>query len=267
MLFLGVLASLLAAWHVNADLEARYPSANSFVFDSVFWVDRGDWKCTSQQVKRLNKAIDEARVLTQSAVNALSAPGSEGSFAFRSWFGDKMKFPKISKQKGNGVTENSLVYACPPVGDNYCQNPKSLASVRGHVPGEEWHGPTLMILCQSFFASKSTINDVATNWRVSGRVGATTNAGQTLVHEYQHMTKVTGQSNACNDVPDPFTKERNSVTGRPRACYSPDWYHMILMSIHSCRSISDQLKIKNAENYNIFAGFVYAWPEKAKSAY
>ncbi|KAK2064640.1 hypothetical protein LY76DRAFT_612015 [Colletotrichum caudatum] len=254
MRFLGLLASLLAAWHVNADLEERDPSVNTFKFDSVFWVGQGDWKCTSGQVKQLNKAIDEARALTQSAVAALSVQGSEDSFAFRTWFGQNWQFPKIPKQKGNGVTENSLVYSCPPVGDKYCQNPKSLAAARSQYPGTAWHGPTLMILCPSFFASKSTIDSVTLDWRVSGRVRSTGNAGLTLVHEFQHMTKVTGLSDVCFDVPDP-------MAGRSKACYSPEWYVE-----HTCMGISDKLKITNAENYALFAAFIKAWPEKARPA-
>ncbi|WDK20727.1 hypothetical protein CGRA01v4_12014 [Colletotrichum graminicola] len=288
MRFLGLLASLLAAWHVSADLEERDPSVNSFVFDSVFWVDRGDWKCTKQQVKQLNKAIDDARAVTQLAVSALSAQGSEDSYAFRTWFGQsnaapEMKtsiinnhfqsaqrnlirptfpaqlimkdwqFPKISKQKGNGVTENSLVYSCPPPGDKYC-DPTSLAAARSQFPGTPWRGPTLVILCPGFFASKSTIESVAVDWKVAGKVMPTRNAGLTLVHEFQHMPKVTGLNNVCVDVPDPARGK--SANGRPKGCYSP----------RCCVGISDELKITNAENYAIFAGFIRAWPEKSKPA-
>ncbi|EFQ28361.1 uncharacterized protein GLRG_03505 [Colletotrichum graminicola M1.001] len=258
MRFLGLLASLLAAWHVSADLEERDPSVNSFVFDSVFWVDRGDWKCTKQQVKQLNKAIDDARAVTQLAVSALSAQGSEDSYAFRTWFGQNWQFPKISKQKGNGVTENSLVYSCPPPGDKYC-DPTSLAAARSQFPGTPWRGPTLVILCPGFFASKSTIESVAVDWKVAGKVMPTRNAGLTLVHEFQHMPKVTGLNNVCVDVPDPARGK--SANGRPKGCYSPRWYVE-----YTCVGISDELKITNAENYAIFAGFIRAWPEKSKPA-
>ncbi|KAK1991214.1 hypothetical protein LX36DRAFT_590968 [Colletotrichum falcatum] len=251
MRLLGLLACLLTAWHVNA-----------FTFDSVFWVDQGDWKCSKAQLKILNRRIDEARAAAQSAARVLSASKSEDSQAFRTWFGESKRperrpgtrdwqFPRMPRQRGPGVTENSLVYACPPAqADNYCANANVGAAV--HNPRDSWGGPTLTILCPPFFASTSTVEDETLGWRMSGRVRTRRNTGLTLIHEFQHMNKVTGYGNVCTDVSDPSTG---------RGCYSADWY---VEHVVACMRISDSQKIKNAENYALFAGYIQAWPEKAR---
>ncbi|KAK2004671.1 hypothetical protein LX36DRAFT_649734 [Colletotrichum falcatum] len=287
MRFIGLLLSLLAAWYANAaKLEKRNPTVPTFLFDTIFWVERGDWKCNKAQVTQLSKAIEEARGLAQSAVTALSASKAEQSDAYRTWFGQSNASPqkkttiinmhflpaqrnlipptskttfnkmneKFTNARGKGVTKDSLVYACPPPGDSYCKIPNTLALIMSQTPGSGWDGPTMMILCPAFFTSKASIDAVAKDWRASGSVKTSANPALTLIHEFQYMTRLTGQSNVCTTVPDPSSKGVDSITGKPKGCYSPE----------CCMRLSDELKIKNAENYNMFAGFIRAWPEKAK---
>ncbi|KAK1980081.1 hypothetical protein LZ30DRAFT_750981 [Colletotrichum cereale] len=223
MRFLGLLALLLAA------------SADSLVFNS-------------EQVKILNKAVDEARDLSQIAVKALSVPRSERSATFEFLFGETTfldhgwETPKKPKQRGKDVTEHSLVYACPSSEESFCKDPHTLAFV---LTSGQWDGPTMVLMCPPFFQDQTPIKSVIQGWRDSEEIQPTINAGMTLLHEFQHIPKVTGRSNVCIDVPDPDNSEE--------ACYSPD----------CCVRLSDDLKIRNAENYNLFAGAVMAWPERA----
>ncbi|KAK2038564.1 hypothetical protein LZ31DRAFT_559484 [Colletotrichum somersetense] len=285
----GLLASLLVACHVNADLETRAPSLNPLHYDTVFYVAEGGWVCSKKQLKFLNKALDEARFTAKSAATALSVEKSEQSFAYRLWFGesnatpDKRKlilknhyqsvsenmvhpttptgmkpqdlsFYNTRKQKGSGVTENSLIYSCPPLEDSLCKKHKMNAAVNQNLPSRA----TLVILCPYFFEKTSSIESVAMEWRVAGRVIGSSrqmNSGLTLIHEFQHMAKVTGPENVCHDMPDPSSTQLDPATRRPKACYSPD----------CCTRLSDSHKIQNAENYGLYAGYIQAWPEKARA--
>ncbi|KAK2024076.1 hypothetical protein LX32DRAFT_686078 [Colletotrichum zoysiae] len=285
----GLLVSLLAACHVNADLETRAPSLNPLHYDTVFYIAEGGWVCSKKQLKFLNKVLDEARSTARSAAAALSVEKSEQSIAYLTWFGQSnatpdmrksilknhyqsvsenmvypttptgMKLQDLSfyntrKQKGNGVTENSLIYSCPPPEDRFCIKYNYNAAVKHNLPSRA----TLVVLCPHFFEKTSSIESVATSWRVAGRVIQSTkqaNAGLTLIHEFQHMAKVTGPENVCHDMPDPSSRQLDPATRRPKACYSPD----------CCMKLSDSYKIQNAENYGLYAGYIQAWPEKARA--
>ncbi|KAK1980406.1 hypothetical protein LZ30DRAFT_594837 [Colletotrichum cereale] len=263
----------------NATIQAR---DRSFTFDNVFWVSGGTWACKEKRISELNNAIDEARAVTQLAVQALRKPGSEKSEAYKTWFGkgnaspeiknsilknnyeallrnlvrptsrtyydrhEQIPFPKLSNNPKT-VTTQSLVFACPPEEQQMCHR-GSDAFVISAKETWDYTGTTFLAMCPDFFGREKAMAEQAAEWRHNRKMRREIPRSIILIHEFQHMARATGFDNHRTDVQDPWSRGN---------CYSPE----------CCQNIPDESKIRNAENYGRFAAHVYTWPKTIKKRF
>ncbi|KAK1990864.1 hypothetical protein LX36DRAFT_647296 [Colletotrichum falcatum] len=233
-----------------------------FTFDKIFWVNDGPYRCTSKQKGAILAAIDDAHILTHKVIEALSVRHAEQSTAFLTWFGQEhsfkslitnLKHPQLpikidglNNRAPSPATANSLVYACNP------ETPKdtALAITHSPSPGDPYDGPTYLAFHHLFFEENLSLQQMVNEWkRIPYRKKFIPSRALTLIHEFQHMYLATGLDHWCDDVPDPAVKSRHAK------CYDFDC---------SCKSIPDNQKIINAQNFAIFAEYIYTWPETAK---
>ncbi|KAF4331992.1 hypothetical protein FBEOM_14220 [Fusarium beomiforme] len=275
MILLFFLPYILWAALARATLTPRQP------FDTAFYVFNGAWPCSQDQLKTISTAIDEAHSLAKAAVDALSKPSAEQSIAFDSWFGSsngtpdrkdiilKRHFQTVSEnlvpataaaqfrlshspflnpQQGFTITESSLVYACPPAGEPVCDG-NTVAAVQSRTGSRAAvFGATLLVLCPDFFGNKPNLDSAVQLWKTEHTLGDNLSRGFALVHEVQHMMQGTeSEEERCDDLLDPFEDNKD--------CYSAS----------CCFRLSDAQKIKNAQNYAIYALDVLAFPETAGS--
>ncbi|RBR17559.1 hypothetical protein FVER53590_12078 [Fusarium verticillioides] len=259
----------------QATLTPRKP------FDTAFYVFNGAWPCSQDQLKTISGAIDEAHDLAKAAINVLSKSGSEQSIAFDSWFGSsngtpdrrdiilKRHFqavlenlvpstaaaqfrlshsPFLNPQQGFTITESSLVYACPPASEPLCDG-NTVAAVQSATGSRAAvFGATLLVLCPDFFENKPNLDSAVQLWKTEHTLGDNLSRGFALVHEVQHMMQATeSEEERCDDLQDPFEANKD--------CYSAS----------CCFRLSDAQKIKNAQNYAIYALDVLAFPDTAGS--
>ncbi|KAK2060141.1 hypothetical protein LY76DRAFT_591638 [Colletotrichum caudatum] len=257
-----------------ANWETR-DTSSTFTFDKTFWVNDGHLRCTSEQKDTIIEAIEEARGLTNQVIKALSAIYAEKSPAYLTWFGKENSTPEMRKSilehnfrsllrnlrrpelaiKINGegspvpspATAKSLIYACDPAkpDGNVLASTLSINSV---IQSPD---PTYVLFNDNFFTARRarTLQEVAKQWKdVPYRKANFDTRSLTLIHEFQHMYRATGPDRYCTDVRDPAYKTIS------RGCYS----------IYCCRSLPDNKKIVNAENFAFIAAYIYTWPETAK---
>ncbi|KAK1996442.1 hypothetical protein LX36DRAFT_580335 [Colletotrichum falcatum] len=212
----------------------------SFTFDNTFWVNEGHFRCTSEQKASITAAITEAQFLTKRAVQALSVKNAEKSKAFLTWFGKA----------------HSLIYACSP--ENFeVEGVSMYAKTSTPVADHPYPGPTYVTFYPTFFKKETglTIQETAKEWKLNKKLEFLSARSLLLIHEFQHMWLATGPDRFCIDVPDP---EHNGKA----ACYSISCRGT---DSHSCMSVADNLKIKNAQNFANFAAYIYTWPKRAKA--
>ncbi|KAF4448237.1 hypothetical protein F53441_8344 [Fusarium austroafricanum] len=230
------------------------------------------------QLKIISTGIDDAHFLTKAAINALNKPGSEQSIAYASWFGAKnanadrknvilerhfksvleslvpqsaaaqfrlTHSPHFNPQRGYSITPSSLVYACPPAEAEVCEG-DTVAAVQSRTDDRDAvFGATLLAICPSFFGGKATLDDAVQLWKKELTLGDNIPRGFVLLHEVQHMLQATEKGERCDDLMDPYDSNK--------WCYSAS----------CCNRLSDADKIKNAQNYAIFALDVLAFPDTA----
>ncbi|KAF5975961.1 hypothetical protein FCOIX_7403 [Fusarium coicis] len=275
MLLSYFLPFVLCACLGQATLNPRKP------FDTAFYVFNGAWPCSQDQLKTISGAIDEAHDLAKAAISVLSKSGSEQSIAFDSWFGSsngtparrdiilKRHFqsvlenlvpstaaaqfrlshsPFLNPQQGFTITESSLVYACPPASEPLCDG-NTVAAVQSATGSRAAvFGATLLVLCPGFFENKPNLDSAVQLWKTEHTLGDNLSRGFALVHEVQHMMQATeSEEERCDDLQDPFEANKD--------CYSAS----------CCFRLSDAQKIKNAQNYAIYALDVLAFPDTAGS--
>ncbi|CZR38346.1 uncharacterized protein FPRO_06463 [Fusarium proliferatum ET1] len=275
MLLSNFLPFVLWACLGQATLTPRKP------FDTAFYVFNGAWPCSQDQLKTISGAIDEAHDLAKAAINALSKPGSEQSIAFDSWFGSSNGTPDrrdiildrhfqavlenlvpstaaaqfrlshspfLNPQQGSTITESSLVYACPPPSEPVCDG-NTVAAVQSATGSRAAvFGATLLVLCPDFFGNKPSLDSAVQLWKTEHTLGDNLSPGFALVHEIQHMIQATeSEEERCDDLQDPFEDNKD--------CYSAS----------CCFRLSDAQKLKNAQNYAIYALDVLAFPDTAGS--
>ncbi|EWZ47488.1 uncharacterized protein FOBCDRAFT_315640 [Fusarium oxysporum Fo47] len=275
MIALYFLPFVLWACLGQAILTPRKP------FDTAFYVFNGAWSCSQDQLKTISGAIDEAHDLSKAAINVLSKPSSEQSIAFESWFGSsngtpnrrdiilKRHFqavlenlipstaaaqfrlshsPFLNPQQGSTITESSLVYACPPPSEPVCDG-NTVAAVQSATGSRAAvFGATLLVLCPDFFGNKPNLDSAVQLWKTEHTLGDNLSRGFALVHEVQHMIQATeSEEERCDDLQDPFEDNKD--------CYSAS----------CCFRLSDAQKLKNAQNYAIYALDVLAFPDTAGS--
>ncbi|EMT66953.1 hypothetical protein FOC4_g10003492 [Fusarium odoratissimum] len=263
MIALYFLPFVLWACLGQAILTPRKP------FDTAFYVFNGAWPCSQDQLKTISGAIDEAHDLSKAAINVLSKPSSEQSIAFESWFGSsngtpdrrdiilKRHFqavlenlvpstaaaqfrlshsPFLNPQQGSTITESSLVYACPPPSEPVCDG-NTVAAVQSATGSRAAvFGATLLVLCPDFFGNKPNLDSAVQLWKTEHTLGDNLSRGFALVHEVQHMIQATeSEEERCDDLQDPFEDNKD--------CYSAS----------CCFRLSDAQKLKNAQNYAIYA--------------
>ncbi|KAH7253528.1 uncharacterized protein BKA55DRAFT_663016 [Fusarium redolens] len=275
MIVFHLLSFVLWACLGQATLTPRKP------FDTAFYVFNGAWPCSEDQLKTISGAIDEAHDLAKAAINILSKPESEQSIAFESWFGTsngtpdrrdiilKRHFqavldnlvpstaaaqfrlshsPFLNPQQGFTITESSLVYACPPPASPVCDG-NTVAAVQSATGSRAAvFGATLLVLCPDFFGNKPNLSSAVELWKSEHTLGDNLSPGFALVHEVQHMIQATeSEEERCDDLQDPFEDNKD--------CYSAS----------CCFRLSDAQKLKNAQNYAIYALDVLAFPDTAGS--
>ncbi|KAG5816552.1 hypothetical protein H9Q74_000851 [Fusarium xylarioides] len=259
----------------QATLSPRKP------FDTAFYVFNGAWPCSQDQLKTISGAIDEAHDLAKAAISVLSRSGSEQSIAFDSWVGSSNGTPDrrdiilnrhfqavlenlipstaaaqfrlshspfLNPQQGSTITESSLVYACPPTSEPVCDG-NTMAAVQSATGSRAAvFGATLLVLCPDFFENKPNLDSAVQLWKTEHTLGGNPSRGFALVHEVQHMMQATeSEEERCDDLQDPFEANRD--------CYSAS----------CCFRLSDAQKLKNAQNYAIYALDVLAFPDTAGS--
>ncbi|KAF5709920.1 hypothetical protein FMUND_9764 [Fusarium mundagurra] len=251
------------------------------LFDTVFYVFSGTWPCSQDQLETISGAIDDAHDLAKAAINALSKAGSEQSIAFDSWFGSsngtpdrrdiilKRHFqsvlenlvpstaaaqlrlthiPFLKPEQGFTITASSMVYACPPDSEESCEGDVVAAVDSATGSRAAAFGATVLIFCPAFFRNRPNLDSAVQLWKTKHTLGAKLSRGFTLVHEVQHMMQATeSEEERCDDLQDPFDDNKN--------CYSAS----------CCFRLSDTQKIKNAQNYAIYALDVLAFPDTAGS--
>ncbi|KAK1973259.1 hypothetical protein LZ30DRAFT_611343 [Colletotrichum cereale] len=233
-------------------------------FDRAYYVSEGsELACTEDQLNRIKTGISSAQDLANKAILLLETKGFHSN-AFIRWFGQGNANPQTVKALLNqhykiafsalprpripvGLksttftrrarfkvaagelkpTDDSLVYACPPLSQTnrgYC------TSRNGHETGAfvldpwrtRWTKTAIIGLCPAFFTAPTSI------------------MAQILLHEIQHLYRVTFPSPAATDVIGPGTKTR---------CYSAQ----------CCQSLPDAQKIQNAQNFAYFALEAGGW--------
>ncbi|KAK1586171.1 uncharacterized protein LY79DRAFT_660124 [Colletotrichum navitas] len=226
----------------DADIETR----DLNTFDKVFWVNRGRYQCTSGQKADILAAINEAQVIVKKAVTALSLSRSEKSKAYVTWFGKGNASPQTRlsifqhnyqsvatnlvpptlplrlEEVGWDVpfpaTKKSLVYACEPE-DVLINGQRMFAITRTANSGVPDFGPTYVSFYPEFFTQTTglRIEEASKQWRLQNKLDNEVAyiRSLTLIHEFQHMSRVTGLGRHCIDVQHP--------TIESASCYSVDW--------------------------------------------
>ncbi|KAK2017338.1 hypothetical protein LZ32DRAFT_614450 [Colletotrichum eremochloae] len=231
-------AFISATWNPGTTNLKTRDISSTFTFDKTFWVNDGPYRCTSEQKDAIIEAINDAHILTNKVIQALSVRYAEQSAAFLTWFGQELpiKVDGLDNHAPSPATSNSLVYACSP------ETPKATPYAVTYTtsPGDPYDGPTYVAFHRRFFTEKLTLSlqQMVQEWkRIPYRKRFIPSRALTLIHEFQHMYLATGSDHWCVDVPDP------SIKSRPTGCYDFD----------CCKSIPDDQKIINAQNFAIFA--------------
>ncbi|KAK1991960.1 zincin [Colletotrichum falcatum] len=238
-------------------------------FDNMFYIAKGDWVCTRPQLHAINQAIADARRIASHTINVLNVPGAESSEAYQTWFGSSnanMKQKVINNHyrsvlenlekpsravtftlrenspfevaRGPPVTRDSIVYACPNdiYSSGLCEAAvvAAVVTAKGNEPSVL--GTTVVYFCPSFFDSDmNSEKQMREEWK-QGK-DARMSRSMVMIHELQHMSTATTNSEHCLD----YAIRRNN-----------------------CRSLPDNKKIKNAQNYAYFALDVLVNPNKGK---
>ncbi|KAJ4121916.1 hypothetical protein NW765_004741 [Fusarium oxysporum] len=234
MIALYFLPFVLWACLGQAILTPRKP------FDTAFYVFNGAWSCSQDQLKTISGAIDEAHDLSKAAINVLSKPSSEQSIAFESWFGSSNGTPNrrdiILKRHFQAVLENLI--------------PSTAAAQfrLSHSPFLNPQQGSTITESSLVYACPPLPSHAVQLWKTEHTLGDNLSRGFALVHEVQHMIQATeSEEERCDDLQDPFEDNKD--------CYSAS----------CCFRLSDAQKLKNAQNYAIYALDVLAFPDTAGS--
>ncbi|KAK2036140.1 hypothetical protein LZ31DRAFT_536726 [Colletotrichum somersetense] len=253
ILILSCLTAFVSAtWLPTGSLETRDTSRTS-TFDKVFWANEGYYRCTSEQKDAIIAAIDEAHVLVNQVIQALSVEKAEKSKAFLTWFGEALRKNIFTTSRPpSPATTKSLIYACEPEALSSGGRIAHAETITPNPTESIYRGPTYILFYPSFFADQKagqTMENVAREWRRYPNLEDLVAGSLTFIHEFQHIYLATGPDRVCYDMPDP--KSPSGEVG----CYYPSC---------SCRSLPDEQKTKNAENFSDFAAYVYTWPNMAE---
>ncbi|KAK2051594.1 hypothetical protein LY76DRAFT_630453 [Colletotrichum caudatum] len=255
---------LVAAQDSTPRLAQRYP------FDNAYYVTKGDWVCSKNQLRMIKSAIADTKRIASHVIKVLQVPGAETSEAYRTWFGssnanvarkdkilehhyrialENLREPSMPvtfdvsdspryQVAGHAppVADHSIVYACPEKlhAIFLCQDTAAavILEMGGKKPGMQ--DATVIYFCPDFFTSRLVSEtEMKKEWKQGS--DAKLSRGMVLVHELQHMAVATTASEYCGDLA--YTSER-------------------------CKTLSDDKKIKNAQNYAYFALDVLVNPAK-----
>ncbi|EFQ36524.1 hypothetical protein CGRA01v4_14151 [Colletotrichum graminicola] len=255
---------LVAAQNSAPRLTQRAP------FDNMYYVAKGEWVCSKKQLREIGNTVAETVKYARQAIDVLQVPGAEDSEAYQTWFGpsnanthaktriidhhyriafENLGQPSIPVTLNLGgiqqfqvaghvppVTAGSMVYACPEKKEMMvCKS--ATAAVVGPAPNAKSPlGTTMIYFCPEFFSSRRiSETEMKKQWgqTSSGQMSR----GMILLHELQHMATATTNSEHCSDY-----------------AYEPEL----------CKSLGDGRKIRNAQNYALFALDVSVNPNKGK---
>ncbi|KAK1569911.1 uncharacterized protein LY79DRAFT_527850, partial [Colletotrichum navitas] len=255
--------------HLGRDFNDKY--------DAAYFIGQGQWACSPAALSALKPAIADAQRLAQAAIDVLEVAGSETSDTYENWFellgnanprtltellNEHFKpamthflFPSklagIAFDNGEIIYKvlpqdrppslDSLVYACPPLtqtSGDICDPETNAATVSQFIQNADGSiqptGPTILALCPKFFQSTTTIDQMVQAWKTELTIEPQSQ-GFILLHELQHMRKATSPSPKADDL-----------------------------SINSCAALPAADKIRNAQNYPLFALDALTFPERAK---
>ncbi|KAK1973881.1 hypothetical protein LZ30DRAFT_539810, partial [Colletotrichum cereale] len=234
-------------------------------------------------------AIDEAKDLATRTINVLNVKGAETSISYDTWFGSSNADPATKEKIINlhyktvlshlpnpdipvafrytthaefkapigqpPPTLDSLVYGCPPPNDKVCADRTMASNIQAFGVKEDGTtqdiGPRVLVLCPIFFDLKSTNEEMLKNWQQTLSLSLHNSKGRVLVHEVQHMDKATSPDPAADDLPESIPDFFGNDI-----CYSPG----------CCARLPNRDKMKNAQNFALFAVDVLAFPDAGKPA-
>ncbi|OHW98910.1 subtilisin-like serine protease pr1j [Colletotrichum incanum] len=265
--------SLLAISPIAASAE---PIVKRARFDAEAVIIKGTWSCTPDQILTIDQAVVDAHEFANEALTALKNPKVVNSPAYYNWFGsetggpsattlrdrhyqpviDSLKPPSVETAfrfkpepffPPNTVTDNSLVFGCSGA-TGPCADGAMVAGVNSATENAPAvFGATMLLLCETFFdKTRASNKQMIEHWRAESSVGDMSR-GFALVHEVQHMLIATGDGERADDLDNPFY---GFLDDRSRDCYSAN----------CCSRLSAAQKVKNAQNYAIFALDVTAFP-------
>ncbi|OHE99115.1 hypothetical protein CORC01_05608 [Colletotrichum orchidophilum] len=231
----------------------------------------GLWPCGVDQLKNLQVIIKSANELAQNAAGVLDVDGSENSAAYLKWFGKAnanartrnalktsnyeslvmdLRFPggtfSFNPRK---LDPKGLSFACWLASEQQCKRGLiAIVMAAGYHPGfkTNFNGPVLA-MCPRFFTLPSQDQVIKALEQESPELQLS--ADLTLVHEMQHVSLTTGNERFCDDQ-----IELSKTYGKGNGCYD----------IKCCTSIPDEAKIKNAQNFALFALDIAAFPQRGK---
>ncbi|KAK1979237.1 hypothetical protein LZ30DRAFT_726784 [Colletotrichum cereale] len=204
--------------------------------------------CDKSQAQRIVKDLEWMHELAGSAIKFLQQPDSHMTAAYIAWFGEanayKRKAADIRDEIYKSIwnigkrdvsyaesvrhgTYKAVVFGCFPQDPESCKDKTLAVAVDGRH--------SYVMLCPGYFELSKDYEGAFASWREERKdidVG-----GQILLHEMLHQRIVVGWDGYANDF-----------------CYSPE----------GCMQLHDSEKIKNAENYALFALEVKANPARAK---
>ncbi|KAK7448574.1 hypothetical protein CaCOL14_011780 [Colletotrichum acutatum] len=268
--------SLLASLPVVTSHASHQSISKRDLFDGEAVIIKGQWSCSSQQILDIDQGVVEAHELANAALTALGKSNVARTPAYFSWFGpesggpsasnliekhyrpviDSLKPPSVETAfrfspeplfPPNTVTDKSLVFGCS--GNNGpCADGQMVAGVQSATDTEAAvFGTTLLLLCETFFdKTRPTNQGMVKQWQAESAIGDMSK-GFVLVHETQHMLIATGAGERADDLKNPFFR---FLDDRSEDCYSAT----------CCSRLSAAEKVKNAQNYAIFALDSMAFP-------
>ncbi|THG96580.1 hypothetical protein EW026_g5280 [Hermanssonia centrifuga] len=234
----------------------------------------GDDYCNDQSILRIRQMIKEAKTLAQSAIDTLYRPNVEKSSGFVALFGPNANPKDIADKHFAPVnilpdspafvvtvkrlTENDLTFTCPPYGDP--KDNKARMSTRNWVDGDghDQRNNLIRIFPNSFeydvpdSKGSHKVDTLPLQKAVEAAIAKTwfdekaVPMAFTLVHEVQHADVIIGAENHCLDVA--FIDDK----GKTVKAYG-------LQQIQ--KKITNEEKVKNAQNYAWFAFLTLAQPE------
>lgn len=187
--------------------------------------------CDATQVRMLKDFISEAAWMLENGAQALARNGVEASPAYRAWFGKQKSVTTRAIRTHNfkatleslrlplrGVSgsltpgqldPNAVTFTCWPKDSESCREKGTLAETINPEAGRIENPPrlgfdpaftgTLIGVCPLLFQLRKLNKTLETFSPNSDSTALIASAPMTIVHEMQHVARVTGMARFCDD--------------------------------------------------------------------